>query len=105
MDSVAQIAASHLMRVNLGVTGGQFVANPIPIEAEIPRAEIDPFIEQALAEAQRAGISAKAVTPFLLQRMFELTQGRSLICNIALVKNNARLAAGIARALNGLPTS
>ncbi len=105
MDNVAQIAASHLMRVNLGVTGGQFVANPIPIEAEIPRAEIDPFIEQALAEAQRAGISAKAVTPFLLQRMFELTQGRSLICNIALVKNNARLAAGIARALNGLPTS
>jgi len=103
MDSPAQIAAAHQMRGMLGLAGGQFVANPIPIEAEIPRADIDPFIAQALAEATAQGISAKAVTPFLLQRIFELTQGRSLTCNIALVKNNARLAAGIARALAGLP--
>jgi pseudouridine-5'-phosphate glycosidase len=104
MDSATQIAASHLLRAKLGVAGGQFIANPIPQDAEIPRADIDPFIEQALAESAAQGISAKAVTPFLLQRMFELTQGRSLICNIALVKNNARLAAGIARALVSLPT-
>ena len=104
MDSAAQIAASHRMRAQLGMAGGQFVANPIPIEAEIPRADIDPFIGQALAEATAQGISAKAVTPFLLQRIFELTKGRSLTCNIALVKNNARLAAGIARALAGLPS-
>ena len=103
MDSAAQIAASHALRAQLGVSGGQFVANPIPQDAEIPRGDIDPFIEQALAEAATKGISAKAVTPFLLQRIFELTQGRSLTCNIALVKNNARLAAGIARALAGLP--
>ena len=99
MDSAAQIAASHQMRLALGVAGGQFVANPIPLDAEIPRAEITPFIEQALSEAAAQGISAKAVTPFLLQRIFELTQGRSLTCNIALVKNNARLAAQIACAL------
>ncbi len=105
MDSAAQIAASHKMRAKLGIAGGQFVANPIPLDAEIPRAEIDPFIEQALKEAATNGISAKAVTPFLLQRIFELTQGRSLTCNIALVKNNARLAAKIARALAGLPAA
>jgi len=105
MDSAAQIAASHQMRAKLGVAGGQFVANPIPHDAEIPRAEIDPFINQALVEAATQGITAKAVTPFLLQRIFELTQGRSLTCNIALVKNNARLAAQIARALAGLPAA
>lgn len=102
MDSAAQIAASHQMRAKLGLAGGQFVANPIPHDAEIPRAEIDPFINQALGEAAAQGITAKAVTPFLLQRIFELTQGRSLTCNIALVKNNARLAAQIARALADL---
>lgn len=105
MDSAAQIAASHQMRAKLEVAGGQFVANPIPHDAEIPRAEIDPFINQALVEAATQGITAKAVTPFLLQRIFELTQGRSLTCNIALVKNNARLAAQIARALAGLPAA
>ena len=105
MDSAAQIAASHQMRAKLGLAGGQFVANPIPHDAEIPRAEIDPFINQALGEAAAQGITAKAVTPFLLQRIFELTQGRSLTCNIALVKNHARLAAQIARALADLPAA
>lgn len=98
-DTAAQIAASHRMRGALGLAGGQLVANPIPVEAEISRAEITPFIEQALAEAATQGIAAKAVTPFLLQRMYELTQGRSLAANIALVLNNARLGAAIARAL------
>ena len=97
MDSPAQIAAAHLMRERLGLPGGQLVANPIPPEAEIARDVITPVIETALAEAAAAGISAKAVTPFLLQRIFELTEGRSLTANIALVLNNARLAAAIAR--------
>jgi pseudouridylate synthase len=99
MDSAAQIAAAHLMRASLGLPGGQLVANPIPVEAEIPRAEIAPFIEAALAEVAAGAIAAKAVTPFLLQRMFELTGGRSLAANIALVLNNARLGADIARCL------
>lgn len=97
MDTPAQIALAHLMRERLGLPGGQLVANPIPPEAEIAREVITPVIEAALAEAQAAGISAKAVTPFLLQRIFELTEGRSLTANIALVLNNARLAAAIAR--------
>lgn len=99
MDSAAAIASAHRMRGRLGLPGGQLVANPIPAEAEIPRAEIMPHIEAALAEAEAQGIAAKAVTPFLLQRIFELTAGRSLTSNIALVLNNARLAAAIAREL------
>ncbi len=63
----------------------------------MPRDEINPVIEQALAEAQAQGIAAKEVTPFLLDRIFELTEGRSLVSNIALVLNNARLGAAIAR--------
>lgn len=99
MDSAAGIAAAAALRARLGLPGGQLVANPIPPDAEIPRAEIMPVIEAALAEAAAKGIAAKAVTPFLLQRIFELTEGRSLASNIALVLNNARLAAAIARAM------
>ena len=96
MDTAADIAAAHVMRAYLGLPGGQLVANPIPMDAEIPRDAITPVIEAALRDAQTQGISAKAVTPFLLQRIFELTEGRSLTANIALVLNNARLGAGIA---------
>lgn len=96
MDSAAQIAAAHLMRGTLGLPGGQLVANPIPAEAEIAREEINPVIEAALAEATAQAIAAKEVTPFLLDRMFERTAGRSLEANIALVLNNARLGAAIA---------
>ena len=99
MDSARDIAAAMTMRARLGLPGGQLVANPIPPEAEIPRAEIMPHIEAALREAAAKGIAAKAVTPFLLQRIFELTEGRSLASNIELVLNNARLGAAIAREL------
>ncbi len=99
MDTPAQIAQSHRLRAQLGLPGGQMIANPIPAQDEIPRDVIVPFIEAALAEAQTKGIAAKAVTPFLLQRIFDLTQGRSLAANIALVRNNAQLAAAIAVAL------
>ena len=99
MDTPEAIAASHKMRGLLGLPGGQLIANPIPPEAEISRAEIMPVIEQALRDAAAQGIAAKAVTPFLLQRIFELTEGRSLQSNIALVLNNARLGARIAMAL------
>lgn len=99
MDSAAAIAAAHRMRARLHLPGGQLVANPIPHEAEIPRAEITPHIEAALREAEAKGIAAKAVTPFLLQRIFDLTKGRSLTSNIELVLNNARLGAAIAREL------
>ncbi|WP_298863172.1 pseudouridine-5'-phosphate glycosidase [uncultured Sulfitobacter sp.] len=96
MDDPAQIAAAHKMRSALGLPGGQLIANPIPKDAEIPATELAPIIATAQADADRAGITGKGVTPYLLQRIFELTDGRSLEANIALVRNNARLASKIA---------
>ena len=96
IDSPAEIAAAHRMRGALDLPGGQLVANPIPTEAEIPSDVLAPHIAKALAESEVQGIAAKAVTPFLLQRIFELTHGASLEANIALVLNNARLGAAIA---------
>jgi pseudouridine-5'-phosphate glycosidase len=97
LDTAAEIARAHLMRAALGLPGGQLVANPVPAEAEIPAPTLAPLIEQAQAEADAQGVTGKAVTPFLLGRLMDLTQGRSLEANIALVRNNARLGAGIAR--------
>lgn len=99
LDDAGAIARAHRMRAALGLPGGQLIANPIPQSDEIPLAEMTPIIERALADASAAGIAGKAVTPFLLSRIFELTEGRSLAANIALVRNNARLAAEIACAL------
>ncbi|WP_210529867.1 pseudouridine-5'-phosphate glycosidase [Rubellimicrobium arenae] len=103
MDDPAQIAAAHRMRASMGLPGGQLVTNPIPAADEIASDVLAPSIRQALREAEERGIAAKAVTPFLLQRIFELTEGRSLEANIALVLNNARLAARIAVELGRMP--
>jgi pseudouridine-5'-phosphate glycosidase len=99
MDTAGEIAKAHRMRALLGLPGGQLIANPIPSEAQIEQSQLDPIIEQSLTEAAAQNISAKAVTPFLLGRIFELTEGKSLAANIALVLNNARLAAQIAAEL------
>lgn len=96
MDTAAEIARAQLLRTSLGLPGGQLIANPIPAGDEVAREIIDPVIETALAEAAAAGILAKDVTPFLLDRIFDLTKGQSLVSNIALVLNNARLGAAIA---------
>lgn len=95
MDTAADVAQAQLMRAAMGVSGGQLICNPIPANDEISVEVLSPIISQALAEAEVQGISAKDVTPFLLGRIFELTEGRSLDANIALVRNNARLAAEI----------
>ena len=99
MDNAADIAAAHKMRGHMGLPAGQLVANPIPKEDEIAAADLAPIIKAAQADANTHGISGKAVTPYLLQRIFELTEGRSLTANIALVRNNARFASKIAAAL------
>jgi pseudouridine-5'-phosphate glycosidase len=80
--------------------GGVLVANPVPQADEIPLDEMTGFIAQAIADAEEAGISGKDVTPWLLSHILELTDGRSLATNIALVRNNARVAAEIAVAMN-----
>ncbi|MBN9430960.1 MAG: pseudouridine-5'-phosphate glycosidase [Bosea sp.] len=99
LDDAASIAAFMAAREELGLKGGMLVANPVPAADEIPADEMRVHIEQATEDALRAGIRAKAVTPFVLGRMLELTGGRSLTTNIALVRNNARLAGEIAVAL------
>lgn len=101
MDTAAQIAASHRLRGEMGIPGGQLIGNPIPQDAEIDAATLAPIIARAQADAQTHGITGKGVTPYLLQRIFELTDGKSLTANIALARNNARLAAGIAQHLVG----
>ena len=101
LDSAGEIAAFLLAQTRLGIKSGALIANPIAVADEIPAREINVFIEQALEECAAQKIGAKGVTPFLLARIGELTQGRSLKANIALVKNNAKLAAEIAVALAG----
>jgi pseudouridine-5'-phosphate glycosidase len=99
LDSAGDIAAAHATRRALGLPGGQLVANPIPVEAEIAAETLMPLIREAQEEAAAQGVRGKAVTPYLLQALFERTGGRTLEANIALVLNNARLAARIARAV------
>ena len=98
MDHPDEIAALLAMRRGFGNHGGVLIANPVPQDAEIPAAEISGAVDTALREAHRRGISGKAVTPFILSMIYEITDGRSLATNIALVRNNARLAAEIAKA-------
>ena len=99
LDSPQDLAAAVAIHFTLGTGTGLLIANPIPEEAAIPGAEIEAVIREAVAEAEAQGISRKEVTPFLLDRVNRATEGRSLAANIALVLNNARLAAQIAKAL------
>ncbi len=103
MDDAAAVARAHRLRAALGLGGGQLVVNPIPAEAEIPRAVIAPLVDEAVDAAGRAGVTGKAVTPFILAHVLQATEGRSLAANVALVLNNARLAAAIATALAADP--
>ncbi|MBE2179671.1 MAG: pseudouridine-5'-phosphate glycosidase [Chthoniobacterales bacterium] len=97
-DTPEDVAAIMRSKWELGLVGAVVVANPIPEEDEIPASEIEPVIASALQEAARLGIRGKDVTPFLLGEIVRATKGRSLQANIALVKNNARVAAQIATA-------
>ena len=95
-DSAAEVAEIMRSKWDLRLEGAVVVANPIPVADEIPASEIEPVIAAALAEAERLGIRGKDVTPFLLGEIVKATKGRSLQANIALVKNNAKVAAEIA---------
>ncbi|AVH42065.1 pseudouridine-5'-phosphate glycosidase [Agrobacterium tumefaciens] len=100
LNSPAAIANFQTTREQLGIDGGMLVANPVPEEDEIPREEMEIYINRAISHAERDDITGKEVTPYLLGDIFRLTDGRSLETNIALVRNNAQLAAEIAVALN-----
>lgn len=100
-DDVVEI--SEIMKAHWGLgcnSGGLLIANPVPLGAEISEDEISPIIEAALDEAKFNNILGKDLTPFLLEKLAELTKGDSLKTNIALIKNNARLGAEIACSYN-----
>ncbi len=99
LDTPEAIAGLLKVRADLSGHGGVLVANPVPAANEIVQAEMETHIGAAIAKAEQQGVSGKAVTPFVLGEILDLTGGRSLETNIALVRNNARLAARIAREL------
>jgi pseudouridine-5'-phosphate glycosidase len=102
-DTPREVARTIRTERRLGSPSGILVANPIPEADALPPDEIEARIEKACRDAQGAGVSQKDVTPYLLSRINTLTGGESLAANIALVKNNAALAAKIARELARLP--
>jgi pseudouridine-5'-phosphate glycosidase len=99
LDDATAIAGFIRAREALALGGGMLVANPVPEADEIPAAEMETHIAAAYADSVAEGIAGKAVTPYLLDAVLRRTGGRSLATNIALIKNNARLAAEIAVAL------
>ncbi len=101
VDSPQEVAAIIRAREELELSAGTLVTVPVPASAEWPAEEAQAVISQALAEAERQGVSGKAVTPFLLQQVNELSAERSKRANMALLLNNAGVAAQIALALAG----
>ena len=100
LDTPEEQAAFIRTKWQLGLAGGVVVGNPVPPDSAMPKDEIDRIIEQALHKASARGVTGKAVTPFLLDRIKQLTGGRSLATNIALVKHNALVGARLALAMN-----
>lgn len=99
LDSAADIAVALKTKWSMGLGGGMVIANPIPKEAELDPSSIEQFITRAVAEAKQSGISGKELTPYLLKRVEEQSDGASLNANIQLMLNNARLGAQIAVAM------
>lgn len=99
VETPEEIARMVQARAALGLTTALLVCAPVPEADELPAAEAEAAIAQALQEAEDAGVSGKALTPFLLARLVELTGGRARRANEALLVNNTRVAARIARAL------
>jgi pseudouridine-5'-phosphate glycosidase len=102
LDTAKDIAQLLSTRWDLGLNGSVLIANPVPVEYEMEPAVIEKHILKALSEANKQGIKGKAVTPFLLKFIADNTEGESLEANIALIKNNAKIATMIAVALQGM---
>jgi pseudouridylate synthase len=99
LDTPQQVVDFAKAHWSTGSQSAVLVANPVPMADAISSSEMEPFIAQANREAREQGVHGKKLTPFLLQRITELTKGKSMRANLALLLNNARLAAQIASAL------
>lgn len=94
------VARAFCLREELGLTGGMLVVTPVPAEREIPAVEMEGAIQLAVTEAAKRGVRGKAITPFILERLSYITEGRSVACNLALLENNAMVASEIAIAIS-----
>ena len=102
IDTPREIAELIKTKIDLELSGGMLVANPIPVELSMPKEVINNAIDKALVEMDKLGIKGKETTPYLLGKIVELTEGKSLVSNIGLVYNNCKLAAKISSELNKL---
>ncbi len=100
VDTPEEIASIYSKKQSIGIESAILVANPIPKKYEIPKDVVDRWIDEAIKESVRKGIKGKKLTPFLLSKIVEISNGKALNANIELVKNNARVAAKIAKALH-----
>lgn len=101
-ESSLEVASALKAKWDLNLKGGMVIGNPIPKEFEMDYDTINNAIESALKEAEEKNIAGKKVTPFLLDRVKTITDGKSLDANIELVYNNAKVAAQIAKDLSEL---
>jgi pseudouridine-5'-phosphate glycosidase len=95
-DSIAELAAAVRLHLSLGLGTGVLIANPIPIADEMASDLYDRALQTALSEAETHRVRGRAVTPFLLDRMHAVTGGDSVRANVALLRHNAQVAAGVA---------
>ena len=100
VNSAEEVVSMYNKKQSIGIESAILVANPIPEEHEIPKRVVDKWIDQAIKEANDKGVKGKKLTPFLLARIVEISNGKALNANIELVKNNARVAARIAKAFH-----
>jgi pseudouridine-5'-phosphate glycosidase len=98
-QGIVEFAKAHW---NAGMQSAVLVTNPVPLADAISKSEMEPIIERASKEAKEKNIHGQALTPFLLQRINELTKGKSMRANLSLLLNNARLASQIAVALRAI---
>ena len=99
IDDIHALSLAIKTQWELGINAGALIANPIPTEAAIASEEIEPVILQAIEKVKEQRISGKALTPFLLSELAEITEGKSIAANIALIKNNVKVGAQLAREL------
>lgn len=100
VDSAAEVSQIADSRRDLGLNSTLLVTVPVPAKFEIASAEVESLIDAAVAEADKQGVAGKELTPFLLNELSRKSGGKTLAANVALLENNARVAAEIARSLN-----